>query len=140
MDTAVAIVISLGATTFFVVLWSGIIFLVGYASGWQKLAKTYLTNSFPDQPKSCNCILGKSSIYTGIIQYASTREGLYLKTIKLFSVGHKPLFIPWSDIENYEAGNSSTSSMPMFYKAKFNVKGFSIMINQDVKALQTQYF
>ena len=140
MSTPIIILIVLGAVTFFVLLWCGIIYSISYASGWQKLAKTYSTNYVPGQTKSCSCLFRKTSSYTGVVQYAANREGLYLKTIKLFSIGHKPLFIPWHDIENYESGNLS---MPykhrfMFYKAKFTVKGITIYISQDVKALQTQ--
>ncbi|MVM30674.1 hypothetical protein GO755_11585 [Spirosoma sp. HMF4905] len=140
MKPYVVILIVLGGLTFFVSLWSGIIYIISYASGWQKLAKTYATTYTPSQTKSCSCLFRKSSSYNGVVQYASTREGLYLKTIKLFSIGHKPLFIPWTDIENYESGNLSTPYKHrfMFYKSHFNVKDVSIYISQDVKAMQTQ--
>lgn len=141
MNTSVVVLIILGAITFFILLWAGIIYTISYASGWQKLAESYSTTYTPTRTKSCSCLFRKSSSYNGVVQYASTSEGLYLKTISLFSIGHKPLFIPWSAIENYESGSLSTPYKHsfVFYKSKFSIKGISIYCSQDVKALQTQY-
>ena len=139
MKTPVIFLIVIGGFTFFVLLWSGIIYMISYASGWQKLAESYATTYVPNQTRSCSCLFRKSSSYNGVVQYAATREGLYLKTISLFSVGHKPLLIPWHEIESYESGDLSVpyKSRFSFYKASFQVKGISIYISQNVKAWQT---
>ncbi|QHV95389.1 hypothetical protein [Spirosoma endbachense] len=141
MHKSIAILIALGAVAFFILLWCGIIYTISYASGWQKLAETYSTSYVPNQTKNCNCLFQKSSSYNGVVQYASTKEGLYLKTINLFSIGHNPLFIPWKDIESYESGDLIIpyKNRLIAYSAKFKVKGITIFINQDVRALQIQY-
>ncbi|MVM40496.1 hypothetical protein GO730_27235 [Spirosoma sp. HMF3257] len=139
MKPVIVILIILGGPSFFVLLWSGIIYMISYASGWQKLAESYSTTYMPTQTRSCSCLFRKSISYNGVVQYESTQKGLYLKTIKLFSIGHKPLLIPWEAIANYESGNlfASYKSRLVFYKFQIKVKGISIYINKDIRKIQT---
>ena len=138
MNATTIILIALGVVAFFVLLWTGIIYAISYSSGWQKLAETYSTTYAPGQTQNCNCLFRNSSSYNGVVQCASNKDGLYLSTIKLFSIGHKPLFIPWRDVENYESGHLSTTYKHrfVFYKARFKIKEIKISISEDMRASQ----
>lgn len=111
---------------FFISLWSGIVFLLSYLSKWQKLAIRYQTSFFPESVNICSCLINWCR-YSGTIRYAVSEEGLYLRTAKLFTLGHKPLFIPWDSME-YESGR-----FYLFYAAKIKVDGVSIYMGKDVQ-------
>lgn len=111
---------------FFVGLWSGVVFLLSYLSNWQKLAVRYQTSYFPEDVKWCSCLINRCR-YSGTIRYAVSEKGLYLRTAKLFTLGHKPLFIPWESME-YETGG-----FYLFYPAKITVDGVTIYIGKDVQ-------
>ena len=106
--------------------------MISHVSGWQKLGKMYSTTYSPGNTISCSALFRYVCRYSGVLQYATTAEGLYLKPIKLFSIGHKPLLIPWEAIENYESGN-----FLLFYASRFRIKGITILINHELSALRT---
>lgn len=111
---------------FSVSLWSGIVFLLSYLSNWQKLAVRYQTSFFPEDVRWCSALINRCR-YSGTIRYAVSETGLYLRTAKLFTLGHKPLFIPWDKME-YESGR-----FYLFYPAKIKVDGVTIYMGKDVQ-------
>ncbi|WP_028663861.1 hypothetical protein [Runella zeae] len=92
--------LSTGGIVLVSALWSGIVFLMSYLSGWQRLALKYKT---PLQSKSLYTgISGRigSVSYNGILRLGFNENGLYLHVMSLFGIGHPPLLFPWSVLKN----------------------------------------
>ncbi len=69
-------------------------------SGWQKLAEVYPARTPPSGQKfNTYGAVGKVR-YKGCLYVFVSHDGLYISVMLLFSIGHKPLFIPWSAIHN----------------------------------------
>lgn len=84
----------------FVLFWIGVIYLISWLSGWQRLAKKYATWMEPPtlRRSMASARIGLSN-YNGVLQLGLNPQGIYLSVFILFRVGHKPLFIPWSEID-----------------------------------------
>lgn len=108
-------------------IWCLVVYIISFTSGWHSLAKNYATDSFPEQTQSCSGVFNYSSNYTGTLEYAETAEGLYLKTSFLFKIGHRPLFIPWKAMQNYQQSSGVFSK----YSTNFKVSGSDIKLNTD---------
>jgi len=83
----------------FVPLWIGAVFLTSLFSGWGALASHYATDRHP--PAHVWTFQSGSmrlAGYNHILTVGANREGFYLSTMILFRFGHRPLFVPWSDI------------------------------------------
>ncbi|MDF7820782.1 hypothetical protein P1X15_24380 [Runella sp. MFBS21] len=109
-------------------LWSGIVFLMSYLSGWQRLALKYKT---PLQTKGLYTgISGRIGMvsYNGILRVAFSENGLYLHVMSLFGMGHPPLLFPWSELKNLHE-----TDFLMSHSAKCTIDGITI-------ALPARYF
>ena len=109
------------------VIWCTVIYMISFTSGWQSLAKTYAVDTFPTNPKTCSGVLNSASNYNGTLQYAETVDGLFLKTSPLFKIGHHPIFIPWTAIEDYKQSGT------LFAKCAttFKVNGINVRLYTD---------
>ena len=75
--------------------------LTARMSGWARLAEAYATD------RECQAFMlrgrrglfGKWMGYKGVLTYGVDGEGFYLSVSWIFKSGHRPLFIPWSDIQ-----------------------------------------
>lgn len=88
----------------FVSIWFVVSFMWGILSGWMKISRIYkkpknlkfkgkwlVSNSF----KSGLLFM---SGYHRIVMFGVSDEGLFIKMMFLFRIGHPPLFIPWNKI------------------------------------------
>lgn len=115
-----------GVTLLFILFWIGIIQLIARSSGWKKLADSYpmrrgalmAGKQFTWQ----SLRLGNFSSYSAVATVTITHEGIGLELMKLFSMGHSPLFIPWHRTEKTESG---TAPFPWF---SFWIDGTRIVI------------
>lgn len=67
--------------------------------GWQRLAAAFQVDRLPRGPVCWLAYLGIDSMqYSGIgvVQATVVAEGLGLRVLFLFRVGHPPLVVPWS--------------------------------------------
>ncbi len=110
----------------FPLFWCGVIFLIS-AFGWRQLAAKYATH----QPMPKDMKLGSGMLnmarYNGTLLFKADDRGLWIKTLRLFSPGHRPLFIPWSAVQEY---NNSDSFW--FYRTKFVAAGVTVRLNMDL--------
>ncbi|MBD2702951.1 hypothetical protein IC229_20055 [Spirosoma sp. BT702] len=92
--------IIVGFSIFFVSLWSGIVYLLSYLSGWQTLASQYRVQ--PRQEGIESNVYGRVGFvnYNGVLKVACTEQGLYLSVMNVFSLGHPPILIPWSSVHD----------------------------------------
>ncbi len=94
-------IILIGFPIFFVAIWSFVCWLIALVGGWQRLAQRYrTTNTPPPDSKKFDHTYGTLGIasYRGTLNVAITPSGLHLSVMRIFQVGHPPLFIPWADV------------------------------------------
>ena len=72
--------------------------LIATIGGWRKLAASYATSRQSGARTRQSGSVGPWRLqgYNNILHVKATESGLYLATNRLFSVGHKPLLIPWT--------------------------------------------
>lgn len=98
LDALLMVAAIFGGVLGFVGFWMGICVLLGLMSGWRGLANRYETRSEPpSQSETVYAMLGLVS-YKGVLELASTPEGLDMRVMALFRAGHPPLRIPWQVI------------------------------------------
>ena len=106
-------------TTFFIVfplLWMGIVFMISFMSGWQSLAQRYATIiEAPTNTRSMASGMVGFSRYNNVLKVGLSDRGIYLSVFILFRPGHKPLFVPWSDI-------SEVRQVDYFFRKMYNIK------------------
>ena len=80
----------------FVAFWcliSGLISL----GGWSQLAPSFRTEKLNGGPiRSFQSLIIGGGQYNGALSIGVWDEGLYLRPLLIFRVGHPPLLIPWS--------------------------------------------
>lgn len=108
-------------------IWCLVIYIISFTSGWHSLAKIYSTDTFPEKTKSCSAVFNYVTNYNSTLVYAETSEGLYLKTLFLFKIGHRPLFIPWTAMQKYELSSAIFSK----YTTSFKIDNTHIKLNTD---------
>ena len=71
--------------------------------GWTSLARSYASVPPPGnhKPSLTSGMVG-SARYRNCLWATSTPEGLHLAALAFFKSGHKPLFLPWSELTTRE--------------------------------------
>lgn len=95
---AIAVPLFLGV---FVGFWSLIVLLIGYMSGWQRLATQYSSRDAPQgQFFPLESALINGTRYKNALTIGVTNDGLYMSPFFLFRIGHSALLIPWGAFQN----------------------------------------
>jgi hypothetical protein len=104
-------VIALGPVLL-VAVWLALLYTIS-RGGWRRFAARYSTprrlpsNRFVADEVRFGSVL---SPYRRVVRVALSNEGLYLATVPLFRVFHRPLLIPWDCVKSvkrrYGTGNS----------------------------------
>jgi hypothetical protein len=87
----------------YLIAWIGILFLLSYFSGWNKLAEKYRCNHLYKGPwKGWQWGQIGGVGYKCCLWVAKDAEGIYIRTgpLFLFRAFHPPLFISWSAIKS----------------------------------------
>lgn len=84
----------------FVLIWSGVLWLLAWLSGWRQLARHYRCPNVPKGGPTSPlwAMLGPVS-HRGTLTIQTAPEGLYLTMIIFMRMGHPSLLIPWSAIK-----------------------------------------
>ena len=87
------------ATVLVPILWCFVMWITSRASGWNRLAKRYESNRAFHGKRHSRQIgqLGWVG-YNGVLTFTATNHGLGINVMALFSAGHPPLLIPWTDL------------------------------------------
>lgn len=84
----------------FGVIWSSVVYLLAWVSGWQRLARHYRSARPPSgQPWGGFWAMIGPVSYRGTLTLQAAPEGLYLTMMVLFRLGHPTLLIPWHHIK-----------------------------------------
>jgi hypothetical protein len=109
--------IIIGFPLVFVPLWCGIVFLLSRISGWSRIAAR-----FPGPPNPTGTRFDGVTGTVGLVSYRSVllvhiaAEGLHVVPWKVFTIGHAPIFIPWSEIHRARVRN-----FPFFQVVAFEI-------------------
>lgn len=87
---------------FFVALWVGILLLTSRIGGWHRLARRYRATERTTVGRSIPYVTGMVGIsrYKRVLSVTTGEHGMFVETRWIFRIGHPPLFIPWSEINN----------------------------------------
>lgn len=83
-----------------ILLWMGIIWLVGRISGWARLAESYRAQ-LPTSGQHWSfqtAYMRFWSHYGSCLTFAADPHGLGISIFLLLRIGHPSLFIPWDEI------------------------------------------
>jgi hypothetical protein len=87
----------------FPVGWYSVCWLVSRLSGWQRLASVYSAHTPPSGRRFHTAGKLGMARYKGCLYVYVASEGLFLSVMSVFRAGHKPLFVPWTEIHNRQA-------------------------------------
>lgn len=101
------VVILVAFPVFFIAIWSGVLFLLSRLAGWHRLAQHYARG---DRKPTGHYVSGSSgkvgfTNYNQMLILHFNQEGFFIEVNPLFKVGHKPLFIPWSEVSERRTVN-----------------------------------
>ncbi len=90
------------ALLLFVAAWAGVVVLLSQL-GWKKLVPHFQTTVQPEGEHFFMASMWVGTVrYKGALHLWVMPDGVYLYPIALFSLGHVPLFIPWSAIREMQ--------------------------------------
>jgi hypothetical protein len=92
--------IVIGFIAAFVLLWSFILWLASWTSGWRQLAERFgATFEYGGEVvKFVSARFGLAN-YSGVLILGADDQGLYLVPIWIYRLFHQPILIPWTEIE-----------------------------------------
>jgi hypothetical protein len=101
-----AVLIAIIATifpVFFVALWSFVLLLISRTSGWNALAQVYEAKEERqgDRRSMVSMAMGRRFLarYRNVMSLVRARDGLWMRPMWMFSLFHKPLFLPFSEMQ-----------------------------------------
>jgi hypothetical protein len=109
--------------------WSLIIFAMSRLSGWSRAARAY---ELRGQVASVEWRMQSARIglvkYGGCVVFGRNERGITMRLFPLFALGHKPLFVPFSDIAQTEERFILAYRSLRFAKAP----GFTVRIGEGL--------
>lgn len=84
----------------FPLFWCFVVWLISHVGGWQRLARHYAAGDRPVTGQRCSGVQGMVgwASYRGTLTLHFNAEGFFMEVMPLFKIGHRRLFIPWSEI------------------------------------------
>ena len=99
MDTAPLVVFAF-MPLMFIAIWCFTLAIISLFSGWGKLAEQYQSSrQFTGTVYSFQSVRMKRAQYTNALKLGADRTGLYLAPCGIFRPFHKPLLVPWNEIQ-----------------------------------------
>ena len=85
----------------FPVIWIAVVWIIGTFSGWRRLA--HVCPGQVDIPAEKmisfqNLGFGRFTSYNNCVSFGVSDQGLYIRVMVLFRIGHPPIFIPWDNL------------------------------------------
>ena len=99
-------------------IWVAVLSLLSFIGGWKTLSRLYPLTFASEGHNAVKYSM--SSIKMGFVNYRScvnvffTETGIIFKIMKIFSVMHKPLFIPYDKISEAQQGKLFISTYTSF--------------------------
>jgi hypothetical protein len=120
----------------FALWWCFLLWVIGVAGGWGKLARHYrATAPFHGTVRRFRSARIGWSNYGGCLSVGTNPDGLYLAVVFPFRPGHPPLFIPWADVRATPVKGWLTSSFDLrFEKAPRVLVRLSVALGRQLAA------
>lgn len=109
--------------------------------GWSELGAAHRRGPSVDPPRRwrrvANAELRKGTQYTNLVRMGADGEHLHLSVIWLFSVGHPPLAVPWSDVRIDEVTDGAGPAwLPRFFRGapmvRLSMEGVPLTVPRHV--------
>ncbi len=109
-------------------MWVFVLFALSRQSGWARLAEDFSQNKDRDPIDGIKYKLSSGKMnnasFSNCILIGANEHGVGMKIMFLFSLFHKPLFIPWSNIKSITLEDNSDktsifSSLRNVYKGQY---------------------
>lgn len=101
-DTAIVLLVIAGFAILFPLFWMAIVYLISRVGGWSELAARFGHDGpvTGDVFKWCSARLRVACNYSNCLTVTVCDEGIHIRTLVFFKVGHPPLFIPWTAVRD----------------------------------------
>lgn len=87
-----------------IVFWIFVLGIISFIGGWYRASKIHskidIRSTMEEQYKFQSIIFNIFGNYRGCVTISIYPEGIELKTLKIFLLFHKPIFIHWNEIKN----------------------------------------
>jgi len=122
--------ISLGAIAYSVGIWFLVLWVLSVASGWRRLAKRFDAPSLaPADAHRLGSVFIGAVRYNGVLRLAIDHRGMFLSPYPIFRPFHRPLLVPWSEIQIEEATGRTFAGWQLVFPA---VPGTRLILPQSV--------
>ena len=94
------ILIPLLFPVFLLIVWCLTLGIISAFSGWSRLARRFSDERpFPGETRRFVSARFGMANYNGVLVVGADASGLYLRTARIFRPFHRPLRIPWAEIQ-----------------------------------------
>lgn len=117
------LIILAGFPLVFLAIWLLVLWINSYLVGWRLLARQYrYDNPFLGKLHRFQSVYLRIGKYSGSVNIGVNESGVYFVPILLFRPFHKPIFIPWHDIETKQNSMLFVKSTQLTFKKEPRVK------------------
>jgi hypothetical protein len=104
-ETELVILSVVGFALLFAAIWCLVLWLTAAIGGWRRLGQRYGDTSLftGETTRFATAQFGLAN-YSGMLVVGASDMGFYLATIRIFRPFHRPLFVPWAEIEAHLSG------------------------------------
>jgi hypothetical protein len=88
---------------YFVALWCAVCLVLSVSGGWRRLGERYAARDVPLGERFLMRSVGVGWVsYNNCLTFRRGHDGFYMSVWYIFRLGHPPLYIPWSDVQNIQ--------------------------------------
>ena len=99
-NQGLGVVIALGFPFAFAGMWCLVLRLLSWMSGWTRLASQFQhTRPFEGNTYGFQSARMNGVNFNGVLVMGASKKGFYLVPILPFRLFHKPLLIPWNELQ-----------------------------------------
>ncbi|MFK7911141.1 MAG: hypothetical protein AB8F34_11170 [Akkermansiaceae bacterium] len=100
-ETFLPIAFALGGILVFISFWCFVCWIISSFGGWGRMAKRFPRTNLPTG-KRFSMTSGSVGLanYNNCLTIHVNEHGIDFAVWPIFAVGHKPVFIPWADLNN----------------------------------------
>ncbi len=113
-DGYIFLAILAGFIVLFPLFWMAIVLLISRVGGWVSLARSFPGPQTPPQEGETfgwvSARFGRFANYNNVLNVIVSRNGIYMRPILLFRVGHAPILIPWHVVQDFKRSEILWSS------------------------------
>jgi hypothetical protein len=96
----IVLYIVVGFAVVFPLFWCFVVWMLSWASGWQRLSRRYASGNRLVTGERHGGVTGMVGMvsYRHVLTLHVAEDGFFIEPLVLFKVGHPRLFIPWNEV------------------------------------------